>query len=269
MATKHISYSYLHTFTCPYAAFLRYEAGIRGPTTEYLALGNALHLALELTHKDGQTFNLTSAIKTFRDEFARIIWDEEVYVQYPKQKKLESEGIGMLELYADNLGVKYPEYPTEVELEFCLVYNDEFDIVGKIDRVDIDAETGEIAITDYKSGSKEPDPWFLRKNLQFTAYAWACLETYGKLPDKIYWHHLRTGKLLKTTRTMEDIADLKQHIANAILMRDMNIRHRIYHEQVCGWCSYKGDICDDRELEEEIISRRLPILAVEEEGYDL
>lgn len=262
---KHISYSYLHSFTCPYAAFLRYEASIKSPTTEYLALGNALHLALEESHKAPEGFILSDSITRFRNEFKRILIDDDVFVSWPKQKKLEAEGVEVLELY--DYGItegKINPHPFAVEKEFRLPFEEEIVIVGKIDKVEFDGEN--YTVIDYKSGSKEPDAWFLSHDLQFTAYAWACLELYGKLPTKMIWHHLRNGKQIETTRTMEDIADLQTLMHNALLMNSQGIRHRVFHQQVCGWCSFAGHgdqdgICDDKHLEKELVEKRDALLS--------
>jgi hypothetical protein len=245
-----ISYSYLHTFACPYAAFLRYQGGMRGKTTKYLALGNALHLALEEGH-NLVSWDLPKVVKIFKDEFMRIIWDDEVGVGWPEIKKMEGEGLKMLEKFDQQRGVDFPANPTEVEAEFRLPFNN-LEIIGKIDRIDRDGD--EYDVTDYKSGSKEPEQWFLSRNLQFTVYAWAGLEKYGKLPRNMYWHHLRNGKRLVTTRTLDDIEELKRTVSSVIGMNDNGIRYRIYHEYICGFCEYKGAVCDSRTLEEDILN---------------
>lgn len=247
---RSISYSYLHTFACPYAAFLRYQGGLKGKTTKYLALGNALHLALEEGHRL-VPWDFPKVVKLFKDEFMRIIWDDEVAVGWPEIKKMEGEGIKMLEIFEGQRSEGlFPATPTDIEKEFRLAFNN-IEIIGKMDRIDIIDD--QLIVSDYKSGSKEPDLWFLRHNLQFTVYAWATKELYGKLPDKIYWHHLRNGKRLETTRTDEDIAELQRTISSVIGMNENGTRYRIYHEYICGFCEYKGEICDDRELEQRII----------------
>jgi hypothetical protein len=258
---KHISYSYLHILACPYAAFLRYDAAIKGPTTPWLALGNALHFALELGHSEDLSealdpqrtaWNFDVALALFKNEFQRIIDDEQVSIGWPQIKKMEAEGIEMLGGYNEQVlnGTIAPE-PLALEKEFTIPFMGT-EIIGRIDKVEYD--DGYI-ITDFKSGQKEPTAWFLRHNLQLTAYAWACLIIYGELPKKLVWHHLRTGKLLETVRTEDDILDLKRMIENAIKMNEQGIRHRIFHEQVCGQCDYAGATCDDHELEEQVVTK--------------
>jgi len=254
----HISYSWLHSFACPYANFLRYEGRLRGPTNKFLALGSALHLALELTHTPDKDFNLNDAITIFKVEFSRIINDEEVFIKYPEKIKAQADGSEMLRLYQHGLDTgKINPLVLSVEEEFSIPFMG-IEIVGKIDKTESilsdDYDKYGYTVVDYKSGGKEPDPWFLDHNLQFTAYAWAGLVKHGELPEKLIWHHLRTGKLLETTRTLEDIEELKKMIRDTQHMREQGIRYRVYHEQVCGWCEFKGEVCDSRELEQEILS---------------
>lgn len=262
---QHISYSWLHSFACPYANFLRYDGKLRGPTTRYLALGSALHLALELCHTPEKDFDLTEAIKIFKVEFSRIIQDEEVFITYPNMIKANAEGAEMLGLYQHGIDTgKISVLVRDVEKEFQIPFNG-IEIVGKIDKIDSipdgNGSSYGYGIVDYKSGSKKPDPWFIDHNLQFTAYAWAGLLLYGELPTKLIWHHLRTGELLETTRTIQDVEELKQMIRDTQHMREQGIRYRVYHEQVCGWCEFSGSgmdkstICDDRELEKRLVAQ--------------
>jgi hypothetical protein len=253
---KRLSYSYIHQFTCPYAAFLRYEAGIKGPTNEYLALGSAFHYALEMEHRSPE-WNLKECIELFSKEFRRIIEDENVFIPYPKLKKFESDGIDMIELYDNNLENRIIQKPVEIELEFSLPVRDTT-IVGAIDKLDHD-ELG-WTVTDYKTGSKAPDQWFLDHNLQFTTYAWAIQQLKGEIPYMLYWYQARTGKLLETHRNQEDIDELKDRIEQVLNLNAQGIRYRIYDEAVCSWCDYssgwgKTGICGDRELEKKLVAK--------------
>ena len=239
---------------CPYASFLRYEAAVKGPTTEYIALGNALHFALEIAHEEG-SFSYQASIPAFRTEFARIIEDEHVAVGWPQMKKMESEGIEMLEKYDAQVtsGIISPT-PLALEVAFSLPFMGT-EVVGRIDKIEYVEGTGYI-VTDFKSGKQKPTAWSLSHNVQLSTYAWACQEMYGELPAKVIWHHLRTGELLESVRTQQDVDDIKTMLANAIKINEEGIRHRIYHDAVCGMCDYRGAMCDDRELEEVALATR-------------
>lgn len=170
-------------------------------------------------------------------------------------KKFEAEGIEMLEVYDYGITQGFiSSTPLAVEEEFKLPFEDEIVVVGKIDKLEQDGD--DYIVTDYKSGKKEPDAWFLRHDLQFTTYAWAIQVKTGKIPKKLIWHHLRTGKLLETERTQQDIDDLLRMLHNALEMNRKDIRYRVFHPQVCNWCDFKGDTCDDHDLEAQLVAQR-------------
>lgn len=227
---------------------------MRQKPTEYLVLGNSLHLAIEKAYTPGK-WSIDLASNIFMKEFRRSIEEDEVFVTWPRMKKHETEGIEMLELYAYGIEQgKIPATSEKNEFEFKLPFEDEIVIVGKIDRVDEDGE--DFTVVDYKSGKKPPNEWFLRHDLQFTTYAWAIQETYGFIPKKLIWHHLRTGQLLETERTQRDIDELKTMMHNALEMNRRDIRYRVYNQQVCGYCDFQGAVCDDRELEATLVAQR-------------
>jgi putative RecB family exonuclease len=247
---RQLSYTYLHTLPCPLATFYKYEGGLRTPMTYHLALGNAVHLSLEKVWDNKEEIApLQVGLKLFLDEFNRIMEEDEVFVTYPQLKKSQALGAEMIERYYNHHDQGLIPNPKEVEQSFRLPIEG-LDIVGKIDVVEEDAEG--LVVVDYKTGSSKPDEWFLRRSLQFTAYAWACRELYGVLPYKVVWHHLRTGSRLASTRDEWDIEQLKRVVRGAMFLQDNNIRYRVYHEQVCGWCPFAGSVCDDTKLEEKI-----------------
>jgi RecB family exonuclease len=250
----HISYSFLHLLACPYASLLRYEAGLRGPTTPPLALGSAIHHTLETAHLENN-FNITHMLDTFKKEYNRIIVEEDVFVSYPQLRKLESEGLTMLEVYYAQIeSGQITKYPLAVEKDFRIPIAGTF-LVGRIDKIE-QGDDGEYSVLDYKTGKEKPDTWNLRHNVQLTAYYWACYELYGKYPKKLIWHHLRTGELLETEREPRDVEQLKEMIHNAVTLKDLNVHHRVFHDRLCGWCDYRGETCDSLEIEKGLIQDR-------------
>jgi CRISPR/Cas system-associated exonuclease Cas4 (RecB family) len=228
---------------------------------EHLALGNSMHHALETAYKEPE-WSLDFASRTFLTEYRRSIEQDEVFVTWPKMKKAEAEALEMLERHDHGISegrILFPAFA--VEKEFLLPFEG-IEIVGKIDR--IDQTPGGYLVSDYKTSKREPDAWFLRHDLQLTAYAWACQQLYGELPVKLYWIHLRNGKWIETERTQQDVDDLKTMIHNALDMYRNGVRHRIFHAQVCGFCDFAGEVCDDRELEKDLVGQREALFAAKD-----
>jgi len=239
---------------CGYASFLHYEGRLRGPVTPPLALGNAVHHALEKGFLEPE-LKLDTFVALFLAEHQRIIKDDDVFISYPEIKRNESDGTEMIVRYWKGMERgQFSNTPFKVEQEFSLPIGDTV-IVGKIDRIDKTDEG--YTVTDYKTGRKPQDDWNLSRNLQFTTYWWACKELYGEYPVKAVWHHLRTGKLIETTRTEWDVEQLKRLVDSSVALQLQDIRPRIYHEKICDWCDYKGVLCDDKELEEQILAKRV------------
>lgn len=227
---------------------------MRGPVTPPLALGNAVHYALEKGFLLPE-LSLDSFVTLFLAEHRRIIKDDDVFISYPEIKRDESDGTDMIVRYWKGMERgQFSNTPLAVEKEFELPIGDTL-IVGKIDRVDKTDEG--YVVTDYKTGRKPAETWDLDRSLQFTAYWWACKEIYGEYPVKAVWHHLRTGKLIETFRKPWDIDQLKRLVDASTVLQVQDIRPRIYHEKVCGWCPFKGEICDDTELEDQILAKRV------------
>lgn len=254
-----ISYTYLHTLVCPYQAFLRYEGRFKTKMTHYLAIGNSAHYVLEKAYEpDGDHYSLTmsveDAVKLYLQDFQRQIDEEEVFVTYPQLKKAKADGTEMLIRYWDQAkrGIIAP-HPIGIETPFKLPLEG-INIVGKIDKIERSDEG--LIVIDYKTGGKKPVDWMLRRNLQFSAYAWACNEMFGEFPVKVVWHHLRTGQLLESERDEWDIDNLKRIVNAAVFLQNNDIRYRVYHDQVCGQCDYAGKECDDQELEQQILEAR-------------
>jgi CRISPR/Cas system-associated exonuclease Cas4 (RecB family) len=259
---ERLSYSFLHSTACGYQNFLRYEGKIKGPVTAPLLLGNSVHYALEKGHlTDNRT--LDTFLTLFLDEHRRSVQDDDVFIAFPEIKQNENEGTNMLSRYWDHMQKgRIQQNPLAVEQEFELEIAGT-KLQGKIDKVEL--QNDGYVVIDYKTGRREPESWFLRRNLQFTAYWFACKEIYGEYPVRAIWHHLRNGKQIETARTEWDITNLEQNIRETQAMLDQDMRRRIYHEKVCGWCPYMGSICDDPNLEQTILDRRnLPVVNPEQ-----
>jgi RecB family exonuclease len=258
--TYRISYTYLHqALACSYQSFLRYEGHLETPQTHYLALGNSLHLVLEKLYGEppyAPVLSLQEAIQMFLDEFNRDITENEIFASYPQLVKARKDGADMLATYFAQMERGELRNPIAVEQMFKLPIAGA-EIVGKIDKVEQD-DDGELIVIDYKSGATKPKEWFLRRSLQFTCYAYACEQLYGKFPKEVVWHHLKSGELLRSTRDEWDIEQLTRTIESVVKMRDLEIRYRSYHEKVCEWCPFSGigGACDDPNLEQQILDRR-------------
>ena len=207
-----VSYSQLEVFLgCPKKWFKYYLRGEGYSTdSESTELGSTVHSSIEeycLKLSDGYEFTVAEAqelVKSKLDE-RTIKFEEEEDIEIVEQHLEMAEqlvdgyyGLGALLKKCDIVAQ---------ELEFRLVFDLPFEVlykgdiykqvvmVGFIDLVLKDKETGEFIIVDHKTGRKLFEEDKLWNNYQFPIYQLAILNMYGKLPSKCYYHFTRYNKL--------------------------------------------------------------------------
>ena len=117
-----------------------------------------------------------------------------------------------------------------------------FQIEGFIDRLAL-APDGAFEIHDYKTGANLPPQRELDEDWQLAIYELAVRHAW---PDtkavRLFWHYVRPGKDLASSRRPEELAALKGEIAALIesIKRDHDFVPR--KSGLCDWCEYR-DIC--------------------------
>lgn len=166
------------------------------PDAEYglsALLGSSIHKAIECYYRNGD-----EPLLVFQEQFAgtyaqwidegRIVKGEEWFT------KSLSDGKSMLRKF------EWGKWkPKELEYRFTLPFPNKTvplcNINGYIDFID---KCGNGIVIDFKTSNKMPKSWELDNDPQFIIYAWAYLQIYGVMPDKVYWYHLRNQRLLES-----------------------------------------------------------------------
>lgn len=189
--------------TCPRLYHYQYIERIEEPKHVLTIMGSALHKAIEMHYKNGAN---VQAI--FSKEFYNgVSFAESKLGIRGKESPVQVALIGEAILK----GVDWSLKPLEIEKSFSLPFPSKENPVC-IMRGIIDMVVDGGIIIDHKSTKTKPTKKKLAENYQFAIYAWAYRELYGELPDKVYWHHLRTGELIDADvltnldRTIELIA---------------------------------------------------------------
>jgi CRISPR/Cas system-associated exonuclease Cas4 (RecB family) len=123
--------------------------------------------------------------------------------------------------------------PIELEKEFELPFpNKENPVCILRGVIDMILDGG--IIIDHKSSKTKPTKKKLADNYQFTLYAWAYRELYGTLPERVYWHHLRTQELLEA----DVLKDFDQKLTSIVEDVKMIIVDREYQKVARnGFCN--------------------------------
>jgi len=262
---------------CKRAYKLRYVERIRVPMSIRLAFGTAIHHMLEdfykKNYKSPDTF--VNSWNVYWYLVGSIENDNELSEKYGNFYKGIKKRYGTISVHKEEsrryilgwykrLGAdiltrfyirhKNKPKPIAIEKRFNIKF-DGFKLTGNMDRID-EFKNG-LAISDYKTDKKCPskNDLILRKHHQFTVYRLAFKELYNQEPSGIFMYHLRSGNVMPTKRTDEDIANLKETLEKAKTIIESDDFHPFFGFH-CNLCDYLKT-CQQREVEgniEEIVN---------------
>ena len=210
----------------------RYIDKIEEEPSIYFAFGRAVHEAIE---KIGIRSSWAEEIWEDRwaehsqlidwTQYRKYIWDKSGRTMI--QNYLKTSALLGGEVVASEL-----EFPGEGN-EFRLAGS--YPMVGKIDQ--IRRVHDRLVVLDFKTSSREPDPYVLRNDPQFTTY-WAYVrEHFGEAPS-VYWLHLKTGDLIQTDRTDRDVEILAEAMEEGKTKASLKLFARNVGFS-CKTCTYK------------------------------
>lgn len=184
------SASRINTYkTCPRLFYYQYEERAEEPRHVLTLMGSALHKAIEYFYTDGKdpqaTFN--------REFFNQVSYAQGTLLGIKgKDSPVQVAVLGRSIIEAMDWSLK----PVALEQSFSLPFPNKENPVCTMRGI-IDMIIGDDVIIDHKSSKVKPSKKKLAENYQFSIYAWAYREMYGKLPSVVYWHHLRTQELIE------------------------------------------------------------------------
>ena len=124
---------------------------------------------------------------------------------------------------------------------FSLDQKDEYRLQGIIDRL-TRARDGVIEIQDYKTGQRIPTQAQLDEDRQLALYQIGLMDRFPDQPIRLVWHFLKHNRLLKSTRTPEQLGALRQTTIDAIDRVRAEREFKPNPSRLCDWCEY-NDRC--------------------------
>lgn len=241
-----LSFSQLDKYeNCPLAYEFQYEYRIPVSEPPQMAMGTAVHGALERFARSiqaGQKPSREDLLNYFEQEFEEVA-------------KRSNELTELHHLQAkERLGTYFdtqPELsvaPLAVEQKFKLKIG-EHTLSGKIDRVDRIGD--QVRIIDYKTGKgksseNSDDQKFADKSLQFSIYYLAATESLGWSVKELIFSYIYDNTNLATTRSKDDIPATKNRILEiASQIQQRNFEPKPGHQ--CRWCEFRR-ICPAAEF---------------------
>lgn len=121
--------------------------------------------------------------------------------------------------------------------------NNEYQIIGFIDRLSYNLETNQYEIHDYKTANNIPTQEKLDEDRQLALYSIAIKELFGYDKEIILiWHYLAHDKKIVSKRTSEQLNNLKKETLQLIKQIENTIEFPPNKSTLCNWCEYKS-IC--------------------------
>ena len=114
-----------------------------------------------------------------------------------------------------------------------------YTLQGYIDRVS-DHGNGVYGIHDYKTSRTLPLPDAAKKDRQLALYALGIQKRYPDVKDiHLIWHFLAFNKTLHSTRTTEELKDLKQTTITLIKQIEETTDFPTKTSPLCPWCEFR------------------------------
>lgn len=250
------SHSKLSTFEqCPYKYNLKYIQKIIPEVEKSIEahLGTCVHHTLEWIYKEVLNKNiptLDEAIVVYSEKWN----DEEVEDFLIVKKEFSSRDYFEkgLKFIIDYYSKNHPFEDGTVELEKEVKINlGDSTIIGYIDRLSLGEK--EIEIHDYKTANSIPSREKIETDRQLALYSIAIKEKYGKDKKvKLVWHYLAHNLEITSSRTDEQLENLKKEILDLISEIESAKEFPRCSSILCNWCEYKNICCGEKkEIEKD------------------
>ncbi|MDP9296928.1 MAG: PD-(D/E)XK nuclease family protein [Actinomycetota bacterium] len=229
-----LSYSSINTYeTCPAKFKFQYEDRLPGTASPALSFGDSLHRALYRFH------NRPVPVAPSAEELQEMlegVWVAEGYRSEAEESTYLDHGRQVLAQYHLENAADY-RIPAALEFRFSIEVEG-VQINGTIDRMDR-IPGGGYEIIDYKTNRRLPPSSRIEKDLQLSMYHLAAKEVWGIEPERLTLYYLLPGQRMSTTRTVQDVDELRRRIAT-VAERVAAGKFEPRENPLCDWCDYKA-----------------------------
>ena len=245
------SHSRLSTFEqCPQKYKLNYidkvETEVEESTEAFM--GVRVHETLEKLYCDlmYQKKNSIENLLSFLNDEWEKNWSDSIIIvkkQYSPENYLKMAQKFVTDYY--NRYAPFDQNKTIAIEERILINLDdsgEYKLQGFIDRL-TETDDGYYEIHDYKTNSRLPLPEYIDKDRQLALYSIGVKERYPDVRDiRLIWHFLAFNKEIDSTRTDEELENLRQDTVNLIDKIEDEEQFPTNPSGLCNWCEYQ-EIC--------------------------
>ncbi|HWC32783.1 MAG TPA: PD-(D/E)XK nuclease family protein, partial [Actinomycetota bacterium] len=232
MPTK-LSYSSMNTYErCPLAYRLQYEERVPTKRSSFLAFGDSLHQALYRFHD--RPVPVAPPVEHLL-EILDDVWVSEGYGGEAEEHAYRQHAREVLRRYHEDNAASY-RIPAALEFRFRIEVEG-VPVNGVIDRLDR-VPGGGYEIVDYKTNRRLPPKASIDRDLQLSLYALAAREVWGIEPERLTLYYLLPGQRMTTSRSADDLDDLRGRIANVAERIDAG-KFEPRENALCGHCEFQ------------------------------
>lgn len=233
-------------------------------------LGKAVHSTLEWLYskvKENIIPTLDDTLISYSDEWQKDFSEGiQIFNKELTHKDYFNKGIQFLiEYYTKHH--PFQDGTIEIEKKISLNLDDEgnYKIIGFIDRLARNLQTGEYEIHDYKTANTLPNQEEVDNDRQLSLYAIAIKETFGKNEEvRLIWHYLAHNKRIAIKKTNEQLEVLKKETIELIKKIESSNYFPANLGKLCNWCEYK-DTCSafnpKKEVQEKLDLTKYPTIS--------
>jgi RecB family exonuclease len=229
-----LSYSSIDTYeTCPAKFKFAYEDRLPRHPSPALSFGDSLHRALQCFH------NRPVPVPPAREELLEMldaVWVSDGYRDASEERTYRDHARQVLMQYHLENAERY-RIPVALEFRFTIEIEG-VQVNGMIDRMDR-LPGGGYEIIDYKTNRRLPPLSRVERDLQLSIYHLAAREVWGIDPERLTLYYLLPGQRMTTSRTPEDVEELRARIAT-VAERIGAEKFEPRENPLCDWCDYQA-----------------------------
>jgi putative RecB family exonuclease len=242
------SHSRLSTFEqCPYKYKLQYIDKVETeiPQSIEAFLGSCVHSVLEKLYEDlkYQKQDSLEDLLNYLHEIWKKDWDSSIIIV--KEEYGPDNYLKMAEKFITDYYNRYHPFDQgrtialEDRILISLDSEDVYKLQGYIDRL-VESSDGFYEIHDYKTNSRLPLPKYIESDRQLALYMIGVKNNYpGVRGVKLIWHFLAFDKEIDSTRSDEELEELKKETIKLIDRIESEERFEPNPSFLCDWCEYK------------------------------
>ncbi len=228
---------------CPQLFKFRSIDRLPEPVTIYQARGTTAHLALQDLYDFSPADRTPEALyDLFRKAWTELRASEDYADLFSSDDEERRWGIESLELLANYFSVEDPALVSPLDRELDIVEDlGGITIRGILDRID-ELPSGDLVITDYKTGKAPPERYALNSFFALKIYALLIRHTTGRTPVEVRLLYLNGPTLYRLPVNDRHLDGMEKQLRALWSTIDKAIEDDHFPPRpgrLCDWCSFQ------------------------------